>query len=221
MGLYFTVKRNISDNLDSTRIEALEEISMIEGPNHKKDPPKSAKKTPRSIKKKPTEAPKTKPLLKSSTKKALVGKQASPSVINKAAVQMDESSILQRPRRNIVRKQLVIASSDDEDDEDKENAFEDSGSDWSHSEGSCKSNLMTDDDSVSDESISTQRTKGSKMNAKTATAKKRNKNRLTYLNLSEQEVVEVDDDARTEASEEDLANITRRFLEADLNDDEE
>lgn len=203
--------------MDSTRIEAIEEISMIEGPNYKNDPPKSTKNTPQSTKKKPAETPKPKTVAKASAKKVPVAKKPSPSMINKAPVELDESSIVRRPRRNVVRKQLSISSSDSE----KENDFDDSGSDWSGSEDANNSSLMTDDDSVSDDSITTSRTKGSKKNAKTTTAKKRNKNRLTYLNLSEQEVIEVDDDARTEASEEDLANITRRFLETDLNDDEE
>lgn len=136
----------------------------------------------------------------------------SPSVINRPAAPMNDSSLVHRPRRNVARKKLAISSSDDSE---KENAFDDSGSDWEKSSASEQSSLITDDDSDSEASGGTRRSKGSKMKVPT----KRAKNRLTYLNLSEAEVFEVDDDnASAVVSEEDMANITKRFLAADLDD---
>lgn len=200
----FAVKRNISENLESTRIGNLDEISIIEA--EVDDRPKSTKKTPRP--KKP-ETPK--PMIRTSTKKAVGTRQMSPSVITKpAAVQLDDSSLIRRPRRNVARKQLVISSYDDDGSD-----FDDSGSDWEKHSESGNANILTDDDSDSDASIGSYRSKGSK---RTAT-KPRSKNRLTYLNLSEAEVIEVDgDNSGIAASEEDMANITRRFIEADLED---
>lgn len=209
----FVVKRNISENLDSTRIEGIDEISIIEPPDQKKNRTKSVRRTPQP--RKLLSTPKEKPESKSTTKKNPKNKPISPSVFTKRPIDNDESSLIRRPKRNVARKKLAISS--DSEDDDKKNDFNgDSSDEWVVKNESDDSDMMTDDDSDSDYSESTQRTKGSRSCAP-RTAKK--KNRLTYLNLSDDEVIEVEDGNKTQASEDDLANITRRFLEADLNDD--
>lgn len=45
--------------------------------------------------------------------------------------------------------------------------------------------------------------------------------KLVYLDLSSEEVVEVNENHQSNVSEEDLAEITRKFLESDLNDSHE
>lgn len=218
---FFLVKQKIKTNLNSTRLDDHAEISIIEGPSKPKTPEKVSKpkqNTPRS---------KVKP---SSSVKKLADIEPSPSVLTKkkpspkstkkkivTPVHDDSSIKMPRPRRNLVRKPIL----DLEDESDKENE-----SDWSDNpdnSSSIDSDILTDDDSDSaEEKVS--KPKSVRKNAAGGSTSKRppkkaGKNELIYLDLSSEEIVEVDENHHN-VSEEDLANITRKFLETDLNDEE-
>lgn len=129
-----------------------------------------------------------------------------------------------RPQRSVRRKRIVYS----DDESDKENLQSDWSNDSSYSDGSSESDLLTDDDSDSGrEKGGDARTPRSARGKKVRTAstrkrtnKKANKNGLVYLDLSSEEVVQVDENFHANVPEDDLANITQKFLETDLNGDE-
>lgn len=156
----------------------------------------------------------------SSTKKVL---QSSPSqsVLNKLKPLENDSSAIQRPKRNAVRKRILYPF--DEDDE-KENSTQSRKSDepeWTKSD-SESSYPLTEDDSDSDSNFTPKpsNTPRKPNSISKKSAAKKGKNKLIYLDLSSEEVVEVNENHHSDVTEDDLANITRRFLEADLNDEE-
>lgn len=127
-------------------------------------------------------------------------------------------SSVSRPQRSVQRKRIVYS---DDDESDKEN----SASDWTDSSNSCsdsQSELLTDDDSDKDNAGEPKSTRKTAPTASTTKRrnKKANKNDLIYIDLSSEEIVQVDENFHANVAEEDLANITQRFLETDLNGDE-
>lgn len=209
-----TVKQKIKTNLNSTRLDELAEISMIATPEK---PTKM--KTPEKINKPKTNTPRTKTKSKKAdiepSPSVLIKKKVSPkSAKKKITYPADDSSIVIRPRRNVVRKPIL----DSDDESDKENE-----SNWSDESSFSDSDLLTDDDSDRKSEKGVQKPKSTRKNplAESTTkrkTKKTDKNDLVYLNLSAEEIVRVDEKFHSNVSEEDLANITRKFLETDLND---
>lgn len=131
-----------------------------------------------------------------------------------------------RPQRSVRRKRIVY--SDDDDASEKENAQSDLTDD-SYTCSVSGSELLTDDDSGEEKDVisGTPRSVRGKKAAPTSSTTKRlpkkkaNKNDLIFLDLSAEEIVQVDENFHANVSEEDLANITRKFLETDLNDADE
>lgn len=218
-------------NLNSTRLEDHAEISIIENPEQPKAKPKLLEKPAQNT-------PRLKPQLKTPSSKTKISSsikskdiQPSPSVLTKKRpspksnkkklenepVHEDSSVLTPRPRRNMRQNQII--DSDDETN-DKENEFEtDFSSDTSYSQ----SDLLTDDEN--DDDYEVPKPKSVRKNAPgTSTTKKSSrknkKNDLIFLDLSSEEVVEVNENHHANVSEEDLANITQKFLETDLNKDE-
>lgn len=215
--------------MDSTRLDDHAEISIIENPERvikQKSPEKPVvhntprlklqHKTPRSI---------SKP--SSSTKMREV--EPSPSVITKkklspksnkkktSTVVEDESSMVTpRSKRNACRKP-IIDSDDETHNKENEYGSEDTG-DTSYSD----SELLTEDESDNDYKIPKLKSVcGRNAVATKRSSKKSDKNDLIFLDLSAEEVVRVDKNFHANVPEDDLANITRKFLETDLNNDEE
>lgn len=191
------------------------EISIIEGPRKQKTPEKVTKtrqNTPRS-KVKPTSSLK---MVKDAepSPSVLTKKRPSPkSTKKKLATPADDSSIITpRPRRNLVRRPIF----DSEDESNEENE-----SDCSESSSFVDSDILTDDESESEEEKIT-KPKSVRKNAPGRSTSKRpsRKNGLIYLDLSSEEIAKVDENHHANVSEDDLANITRKFLETDLNDEE-
>lgn len=216
---FFLVKRKIKTNLNSTRLDDHAEISIIETPEkvgRMTSPEKELKpkqNTPRSkfkpsfdvkkidVKPSPSILTKKKHSPKSAKKKT-VGIPANGSPISTP-----------RPRRNIVRNPIF----DTDDESDKENE-----SDWSDDNSYSDSDILTDDDSdkKTDKVPKPKSLRGKNAAGASASkrpAKKTDKNELIYLDLSSEEIVRVDEKYHANVSEEDLANITRKFLDADLN----
>lgn len=199
------------------------EISMIATPElpHKM-------KTHEEVSKPKLNTPRSKVKSTPSGKKTLTDIEPSPSVLTKKkpspksakkniATLAEDSSIISRPRRNVVRKPIF----DSEEESDKENELNLSD-DTSYSD----SDILTDDNSEHGSEKEILKPKSSRKNPAGASstskgrAKKANKNELIFLDLSSEEIVRVDENFHANVSEEDLANITRKFLETDLNDGE-
>lgn len=212
------VKQKIKTNLNSTRLDDHAEISIIEAPQRIKSPEKVAKpkpNTPRSKVKPSVNVKRTEiePSPSVLTKKKPTPKSTKKPVMN---TPVNDSSVITRPRRNAVRRAILDSDSDKENDSDE----------WSDSDTSYSdSDLLTDDDSDETEKRgnskdSARKPKSVRKNAPSATKRPaKKKNDLIYLDLSSEEIVQVDENLITNVSEEDLANITRKFLEADLNDE--
>lgn len=215
--------------MDSTRLDDHAEISIIENPERlirQKSPEKPVvQNTPRQ--KLQHKAPRSISKPSSSTKMREV--EPSPSVITKkklspksnkkktSTVVEDESSIMTpRSKRNAGRKPIIDS---DDDTHNKENDYgsEDYG-DTSYSD----SELLTEDESDNDYEIPKLKIGcGRNAVATKRSSKKSDKNDLIFLDLSAEEVVRVDKNFHANVPEDDLANITRKFLETDLNNDEE
>lgn len=125
------------------------------------------------------------------------------------------SATSSRPQRSVRRKRIIYS----DDESDKEN----SDSHWSDNSSNSDSELLTDDDGDG-EIVPTRQPKSVRGKKTTAertpkrTNKKLNKNDLIqYLDLSKEVVVEVDENFHANVAEDELANITQRFLETDLN----
>lgn len=198
------------------------EISIIEGPDRV-----SKVKTPEKVPKTKQNTPRSKVKPSSSAKRMNV--EPSPSVLTKKKTSpksakkkityssaTDSSIITPRPRRNVMKNPIV----DSEDETDKE-----SETDWSDDDSYSDSDVLTDDDS--DDGVNgvpkPKSMFGKNVAGASATkrsSKKPNKNELIYLDLSSEEIHQVDENFHANVSEDDLANITRKFLAADLNDEE-
>lgn len=202
-----TVKRNHPVNLNSTLLEegAEAEISIIEPPAKAVQSVETCDKDTESAK------------LNTESARQQQINSPSQSVINKVATKPVEktSSATKRPQRN-ARKRILYSF--DEDDEE-----ECSGQTKKRSDDSFSSEILTDDESDSDFSTKSSGTsKNATKKGKQTNRKQRNdKNKLIYLDLSAEEVVEVDDDDQPKISEEDLINMTKHFFEDDLNDKKE
>lgn len=202
--------------MDSTRLDghAEEEISIIRPAQQlkpgKTSEKKSATKTPASLKKQVSSAKK--------------GSQLTPSqsVLNKFQLKPleNDSSTKKRPQRNVARKKILYSF--DEDDE-KENEVKNKrvakSKQSDDSFDSDFSSVMTDDESDSDENFTPKPTDTSRT-VNGPRTKKNDKNKLIYLDLSSEEVVEVNENQHSNVSEEDIANVTRQFFEADLNNED-
>lgn len=210
-------------NLNSTRLEDHAEISIIEAPDRV-----SKVNTPEKVPKTKQNTPRSKVKTSSSAKRMNV--EPSPSVLTKKKTSpkssarkkitysfaTDSSIITPRPRRNVMKNPIV----DSEDETDKE-----SETDWSDDDSYSDSDVLTDDDSDNGVSVVSKpkSTRGKNVAGASATkrsSKKPNKNELIYLDLSSEEIHRVDENFHANVSEDDLANITRKFLAADLNDEE-
>lgn len=230
------VKRKRGTNLNSTTLDDHAEISIIETPKRVNELKSSQKGM-----KPPQNTPQT------SYKTALDEKnrcnEPSPSVLFKkrhspklnkqnlvkpktpktAANISPAKSSVSRPQRSVQRKRIIYS---DDDESDKEN----SASDWTDSSYACSDSdleqLLTDDDSDKDkDSVGEPKsTRGKKAPTGENTTKRRNKksnkNELIYLDLSSEEIAQVDENFHSNVPEDDLANITQKFLEANLNADE-
>lgn len=217
--------------MDSTRLDDLAEISIIENPTvQPKSKPiafeKPAKNTPR-LKPPQVKTPRSKAKTPSSVNmrdiepspSVLTKKKPSPKSIKKKidnGINISEESSV-RPKRNVQRKRIFDS---DEEDSDKENDHE---SDWSGDSSNSDPNFMTDDDS--DHSFEIPKPKSVRQNGSASStskrpARKNDKNGLVYLDLSSEEVVRVDKNFHANVSEEDLANISRKFLDSDLDNEE-
>lgn len=207
------------------------EISIIE-PSEQKNAAKSPEKMPKPK----TPRSKAKPM--SSAKKMAEIIEPSPSVLTKkkkpspksnrkkiTTPATDSSTNASRPQRSVQKKKIVY--SDDESDKENESDWSDDGS-YSDSMHDA-SDILTDDDSGKENGKSkTNARKPTSVRGKNAAAsstskrstKKANKNDLIYLDLSSEEIAQVGKNHHANVSEEDLANITRKFLETDLNDKE-
>ncbi|XP_031622795.1 titin-like [Contarinia nasturtii] len=215
-------KQKIKTNLNSTRFDDHAEISNIETPERIKRVMKSKTDTPRpklkpsvsakktEIEPSPSVLTKKKPSPKSTKKKS--------AIKSVAADDHEEMSIITpRPRRNVVRKPIF----DSEDESNKENETDYSSDDFSDT--NYLTNDDTDDSNAETESIPKPRSvrgkNGTGVSATKRPEKKTSKNDLIYLDLSSEEVATVDENYHN-VPEDDLANITRKFLETDLNDEE-
>lgn len=202
------------------------EISIIETPKHVKEfkSPKTGMKPPQN-----TPRSKMKPGL---TARKLIEKempQASPSMLTKkkpspksskkklCSPDTEPSVGAARPQRSVRRKRIIYS----EDGSDKENNESDWSDDSSYSDMNSASELLTEDESDDEKEVAPK--PKSVLGKRTATSKrstkKSNKDKLVFLDLSSEEIVEVAENFHTNVSEEDLANITRKFLQADLNDE--
>lgn len=141
----------------------------------------------------------------------------SQSVINKLlSIPVEKpSSATKRPPRG-ARKRILYSF--DDDDEEKN-----SGQTKRSSDDSFSSDIMTDDENDSDFSTKSSGTSknATKKGKQTNPKKKKNRRKLIYLDLSAEEVVEVDDNDRPKISDEDLVNMTKHFFEDDLDDKKE
>lgn len=228
--MHCIVKQKLRTNFNSTIMDDNVEISMIESPRRDKF------KSPRAGMKPPQNTPQTNYKTAANDKNVCVP-EPSPSVLvrkrpspksnkknlatpktPKATKVTPAKSSSSRPQRSVQRKRIIYS---DDDESDKEN----SASDWtdsSYSGSDAGSALLTDDDSDKERDIvgEPKSARGKKAPTGSTTKrqnKKANKNDLIYLDLSSEEVVEVDENFHSNVPEDDLANITRKFLEADLN----
>lgn len=195
--------------MDATEVAEVAEISIIEPPPVPVNPIKTPKKTPaktpaKSLRKTPAAVTKTSERSKTKSPSRLDVVQQSPSqsMISKFRPRQMEKLQGRSAARNKTRKRLL--QSPDENDlsnlstEDKDNI-----SDYS--------SLLTED-SDSDFSPSSTNSKKPATKPKRPTTK-RCKNKLVYLDLSSEEVVEVQENQCPHAPEEDIANMTKHFFE--------
>lgn len=199
--------------MNSTRLEDHAEISIIESPKpiiQSKTPerlPKPKMNTPRSkVKPSSVKRPDIDPSPSVLTKKKQSPKSAKKKVVNLPA--NDSSILTTRPRRNAARKRIIDSDSDEDDE-----------SEWSDDSSYSNSDLLTDDDS-DQEKENIPKPKSVRKNTASATKRPVKKaNDLIYLDLSSEEIAQVDENFHANVSEEDLANITQKFLETDLNEE--
>lgn len=229
MFLNISVQQKLKTNLNSTRLEELAEISIIESPKQVRElkSPEQGMRPPQN-----TPRSKAKPPFRAKNLFEKEMPQASPSVITKkkpspksnkkkVVSPVTEASIgAPRPQRSVRRKKIIYS----EDESDKENDKSDWSDDSSYSDSDAVSDLLTEDDSDKEKEVVP--TPKSVRGKKTATAstskrptKKSDKDKLIFLDLSSEQIVEVDEHFHANVSEDDLANITRKFLETDLNDE--
>lgn len=218
------VKRHIKDDLNSTFLEQHAEISIIEAPETKKnEKPTTSKdqigKSPMSVKK----ATNSKKIENASAKESL-DIQPSLSVVNKRRPlsTVNESSVIgKRPQRSVNRKKIIYSSDESDHNENVSPNKSGNASDWTESVNSSNSFLTDDDDSDFETNIATPRSRSNKKCSVTVKrVAKKDINRLIYLDLSAEEVAETDEHFQTKACEEDLANITKQFLETDLENED-
>lgn len=216
--------------MNSTRFDDLAELSMIEAPNGAVEintpargikPPQN---TPRSRIK---PAPSTKNVLQNEPSQSVLTKKKPTPKLDANRNSPTSSTSSQRPQRKARAKRIIY--SDDESDKENESDWSD---DSSYSGSDSEADLLTEDESEEGGAKRNRKnkntaTKPKVMRGQKATpgptkrpTKKSDKNKLIYLDLSSEEIVQVDENFKPNVSEEDLANITKRFLEADLNDDE-
>lgn len=202
-----TVKRNHPTNLNSTLVEegAEAEISIIEPPAKVVQSVVTCDKDTKSAK-----------LNTESAQKQQIN-SPSQSVINKKTSKPVENpcSATKRPQRSARKR--IIYSVDEDDEEENCSQIEKNSDDF------FSSDMMTDDESDSDFSTKSSGTSKSvmKKGKQTTNPKKKNdKKKLIYLDLSAEEVVEVDDNDQPKMSEEDLVNMTKHFFEDNLDDKE-
>lgn len=218
--LLSAVTQKLKTNLNSTRLDDLAEISIIESPKRAKEikSPKTGMKPPQN-----TPRSKVKPVF---TARKLMEKdmpQASPSILtkkkpspksSKKQILSPEASVIgPRPQRNVRRKKIIYS----DDESDKENIE----SDWSDDSCNSVSELLTEDESDEEVVTKPRSFQGKKTTAagtSKRSTKKSNKDKLVFLDLSSEEIAEVAENFHANVSEEDLANITRKFLETDLNE---
>lgn len=222
----FSVKRKIKTDLDSTRLDDLSEISIIEAPRQireLKSPEQGMKppqNTPRSRMKPAKKLFEAEPSQSVLTKKKSSPKSSRKNVKTPAN---DTPRSVSRPQRSVQRKRIIYS----DDDSDKENES-DSESEWSDDSSYSESNpeLLTEDESDKEQnpapaSIPAPKPKSVRKQPTSSTTKrttkKSDKDKLVFLDLSSEEIMQVDENFHGNVSEEDLANITRKFLETDLN----
>lgn len=163
------------------------------------------------------------------TKKKLSPKSNKKKVATPKAGNAASPPSSSRPQRSVRRKRIIYSDDDDDDASEKENARSDWTDDSSFSCSVSGSELLTDDDSDEEKDVISRTPKsvrGKKAaptgsTTKRVPKKKATKNDIIYLDLSAEEIVQVDANFHANVSEEDLANITRKFLETDLNDADE
>lgn len=215
--------------MNSTTLDEHAEISIIETPKHL-----HKFKSPQKGMRPPQNTPRTN-YKTALDEKNLFNHEPSPSVLvkKKQSPKSNKKNLAtpmsangspaksSRPQRSVQRKRIIYS---DDDDSDKENSESDYTDDDSYSCSNSESELLTDDNS-DDEKNNVGEPKSTRKKAPTgSTTKKRpnkktNKNDLIYLDLSSEEIVQVDENFHSNVAEDDLANITRKFLEADLDDD--
>lgn len=217
--------------MNSTRLEDHAEISIIENPekpiNKLKLPKKAAHNTPRVKQQQKTPHSKASNFKMADIEPSpsvLTKKKPSPKSVKEKIDQAakDDSSITtprSRPKRN-VRRQNIFDS--DDKTNDKENDY---ATDWTGDTSYSNSDMLTEDESDDEyeipklKNVHGRHTAGTSISKKQS-SKKNDKNDLIFLDLSSEEVVRVDANFHANVSEDDLANITRKFLETDLNNEE-
>lgn len=216
--------------MDSTRLDDLSEISIIEAPKQLRlfKSPEQGMKPPQNT---PHSRIKTaKKLFDGEPSQSVLTKKKPSPKSNRKKVETpanDTPRSASRPQRSVQRKRIIYS----DDDSDKENES-DLESEWSDDSSYSESNpdLLTDDESDKEQNrtpapTSTSKPKSVRKKPTTASTSKRStkksdKDKLIYLDLSSEEIVQVDENFHANVAEEDLANITRKFLETDLNDEE-
>lgn len=124
------------------------------------------------------------------------------------------------PAQKAVDRLRKICDSDSEESDEFMTSDEDD--DWDAEKNalsSSASSSLTDDEYEPRTARKRGQLVGASSTAKKKAAAKGTK--LIYLDLSSEEVVEVDENHQTNVPEDDLAEITRKFLESDLNDSAE
>lgn len=124
------------------------------------------------------------------------------------------------------RLRKICDSDTDSDGDDDKDEFMTSDEDEDWNAGKNQSSSSTTSESSSDDEFvpRTAKKRGKQMTGTTSTAKKKtsaNVQKLVYLDLSSEEVIEVDENHQSNVSEHDLAEVTRKFLESDLNNSAE
>lgn len=124
--------------------------------------------------------------------------------------------------RNRLRKICDSGTDSDGDDDKDEFMTSDEDEDWNAEKDRSCSSTTSDSESSSDDEFVPRRAKkrGKQTTGTTSTAKKKtstNAQKLVYLDLSSEEVIEVDENQQLNVSEQDLSEVTRKFLESDLN----
>lgn len=200
------VKRNIATDLDSTRFD---DLSVIEGPDPAEISPlkceneqkekEMIKSPPKSTRKK---AAKATPRAKA-PQSPVQNRPKSPSAIGYTA-KTRQAAIKVRQRL----REICDSDSEDETRDKDYSITDDENDEWNESSS-------VESDSDNDQFVPSA-TKPKRVVGKRSKAKKTG-DEIVYLDLSAERVVEVDGDKQM-GNEDDLAEITRRFLDHDLSD---